>query len=77
MMSGQRHFFGLSTVAAISLGAMAHAADQPAASSGQLEEIVVTSQKRSEALDKVPISVTAIDQAMRGPTCAGAQPSGE
>jgi iron complex outermembrane receptor protein len=64
MMSGQRHFLGLSTVAAISFGAIAHAADQSAASSGQLEEIVVTSQKRSEALDKVPISVTAIDQAM-------------
>ncbi len=67
MMSGQRHFLGLSAVAAISFGAIAHAADQPApgvaAASDQLQEIVVTAQKRSEALDKVPISVTAINQA--------------
>ncbi|HEX4506969.1 MAG TPA: TonB-dependent receptor, partial [Alphaproteobacteria bacterium] len=39
------------------------AADQSAPQNEQLQEIVVTAQKRSEKLDKVPISITAIDQA--------------
>ena len=43
-----------------SLSAWAQTAAQPGA--GELEEIVVTATRRSEALSKVPISVTAINQ---------------
>lgn len=34
--------------------------EQPAAGNGQLEEIVVTAQKRSEDLQKTPVAVTAL-----------------
>jgi len=65
-MSAQRSLVGISAILAIGFGldTEARAADQPgAAPADQLQEIVVTAQKRSEKLDKVPISVTAIDQA--------------
>ena len=38
---------------------VAQAADD---TGGRLEEIIVTAQKRVESLDKVPMSVTAIDE---------------
>jgi iron complex outermembrane receptor protein len=39
------------------------AGDQPAAASGGLEEIVVTARKRSEDIQKTPISITAFSPA--------------
>jgi len=65
-MSAKRSLVGLTAILAMGFGldTEARAADQPgAAPADQLQEIVVTSQKRAEKLDKVPISVTAIDQA--------------
>jgi outer membrane receptor protein involved in Fe transport len=60
----QSNLLACGAILALSLGAggKVRAADQPASAPGELQEIVVTSQKRSEKLDKVPISVTAIDQ---------------
>ncbi|MBS0389379.1 MAG: Plug domain-containing protein, partial [Proteobacteria bacterium] len=48
--------------AIISAGAaqMSFAADQPAASSGGLEEIIVTAQRRTENIQNVPITVQAM-----------------
>jgi iron complex outermembrane receptor protein len=40
--------------------AQSASADQPTASAGGLEEIVVTARKRSEDIQKTPISITAI-----------------
>src|SRR5580704_15606228 len=65
-MSVQRKVLTFSAILALGIGAggATHAADPPAANApGELQEIIVTSQKRAEKLDKVPISVTAIDQA--------------
>src|SRR5262249_16099635 len=39
----------------------AHAQDENATPSGGLEEVVVTASKRSENLQDVPISITAMD----------------
>ncbi len=64
-MSAKCSLVGLSAILAMGFGldSEARAADQPAAApADQLQEIVVTSQKRAEKLDKVPISVTALDQ---------------
>ena len=55
---------GLTTIAAsLSLASLAHAqttGDKPAA--GELAEIVVTAQRRSERLQDVPMSITAVSQ---------------
>jgi iron complex outermembrane receptor protein len=50
----------LSVIAALSFSTSAVAQDQPEESSAQLEDIVVTAQRRSENLQNVPIAVTAL-----------------
>ncbi len=50
----------LATTVIAGIPAIAVAQDQPAASNGQLEEIVVTAQKRSENLQDVPVSIQAL-----------------
>jgi iron complex outermembrane receptor protein len=47
--------------APMGLTPVARAQDQPAAGAGQLEEIVVTAQKRSENLQDVPVSLQAFN----------------
>jgi iron complex outermembrane receptor protein len=49
-----------STALTVSMPAFAQATDAPEESSGGLEEIVVTAQKREQNLQDVPIAVTAI-----------------
>src|SRR5579859_7277489 len=46
--------------AAPAMAQSSSAGDQPAAASGGLEEIVVTARKRSEDIQKTPISITAL-----------------
>jgi len=50
-----------STVA-LACGALGAAAAQAQVQDGPIEQVVVTAQKRSEALQSVPLSVTALDQ---------------
>ena len=60
-LSGKALKIGLlATTVIAGIPAMALAQDQPAASNGQLEEIVVTAQKRSENLQDVPVSIQAL-----------------
>src|SRR5437868_2436227 len=52
-----------SSLGAVSMApATAQPANEPAAQSG-LEEILVTARRRSESLDRVPISVSVLDAA--------------
>lgn len=65
---GQRRAYLVSTASAAALvlaGVLpaSHASAQAAAKPGQLEEVVVTAQKRSEKLQRVPIAVTAFTAA--------------
>ena len=66
MMLDRRRLFRfgliLSTALTPVLPVAAFAQSAPAATPNQVEEIVVTAEKRSELLSKVPISVTALDQ---------------
>ncbi|PCE40352.1 TonB-dependent receptor [Rhizorhabdus dicambivorans] len=62
----------LATIAALAPVMPAIAAEETgAATTGGLEEIVVTAQRRSENLQEVPISVTAVSESML--TSAGIQ----
>jgi iron complex outermembrane receptor protein len=62
--------YRVSIVMAFAFCGAAAAADVPQTSSGQLEEVVVVAQKRSENLQNVPISVdavSAVDLEHKGP----------
>ena len=50
------------------LGAITARAEAPADTSGMIEEIVVTAQKRSESLQSVPVSITALTSAQLAET---------
>jgi iron complex outermembrane receptor protein len=66
MQDTRRFHFRSSLLAAASLAVCAGAAQaqtQPAAAPSAVEEVVVTAQRRAEALQDVPISVTAISGA--------------
>lgn len=69
MSSGYRGALGISTalVSIIAIGTAARAqgvsspAPAPAAAVGQVEEVVVTAQRREESLQRVPVAVSAYD----------------
>ena len=48
-------------IGSLVLGAAAAAQTPPPAASDQIPEVVVTAQRRSESLQDVPVSITAID----------------
>jgi iron complex outermembrane receptor protein len=56
----------ITVFAALAAHAPAARADAPAADSEGIQEIVVTAQKRSESLQNVPVSVTALTHAQLG-----------
>ncbi len=56
----------LPAVAVAMLGATAARAQSPPADSDAIQEIVVTAEKRSESLQSVPVSVTALTRAQLG-----------
>jgi outer membrane receptor protein involved in Fe transport len=59
--SAQARYCVLVLALALTTGNRAQAADQPvAAAPGELEEIVVTAQKRQESINDVPMSISAI-----------------
>ncbi len=58
-LCGQSVRVGLLATTVIAGAPLALAQDQPAAGTGQLEEIVVTAQKRVENLQTVPVSIQA------------------
>ena len=55
------HMVGAAAFVATTAGAAA-TSDAPGASTGALEEIVVTATRREESISKVPISITALSQ---------------
>ena len=62
MRSAPRHL-GLAAIGLLgTLGAMPVFADAPAADTGELGEIVVTAQRRTERLQDVPMSIQAFSQ---------------
>lgn len=65
-MNGVTRYVILAGAAALGFGyppSYAQQADQAAASSGSLEEIVVTARRRDEHIQSVPIAITAFTQA--------------
>jgi iron complex outermembrane receptor protein len=68
---GRNRLYGLLLTSAASISALmtlpalaqTASGDQPAAASGGLEEIIVTARKRSEDIQKTPVSITALSAA--------------